>query len=149
MKKIIAILLVVVSLNASAQPISLTLPGKDWAWLIGKNKNSIISDSASAAEFRSIRNQIQAIVPAPGYETNITINNLPEWVVMAFYRTVKTSNGGEIDNRYTTITTAIQAKTQLTTQITAFNNRLRNTDPGIDSDYERAVNDGKTMVFDQ
>lgn len=142
MKKIIAILLVVVSLNAKSQTVAtVTLQAQDWAWLIGKNANSIVNDSTSNTEYRKIRDQIRTANPA-SWTTNVAITNIPEWVVMAFYRTVKTSNAGEIVSRYTAITTQIESKAQLSAQITAFNERIA-------ADFVRVRDLGKYITMDQ
>jgi hypothetical protein len=148
MKTIIISLLILVSISAKAQTVSsLTLQAQDWAWLIGKNVSSVNSDSTAATEFRKIRDQIRTANPA-SYTVNVTITNIPEWVVMAFYRTVKMAYAGEIAARYAAITTAIEAKTQLAAQIASFNLRQTNTDPARPGDFERARNLGKTIVMD-
>lgn len=140
MKTLIAIFLII-SISAHSQNVAtLTLQAQDWAWLIGKNVHSINTDSASASEFRKIRDQVRTANPA-SFTTNVTLTNVPEWVVMAFYRTVKTSNAGEIVGRYTAITGAIEAKAQLISQITAFNTSLT-------ADFERAKNTGKSILMD-
>lgn len=149
MKKLIAIIAVFISLSASSQVVaSLTMTGEDWAWCIGRNLNTIRYDSASRSEFRKMRTQILATPLTNGWATNITVTNIPEWVVMAFYRSVKTGSAGEIAHRYSAITTAIQSKAQLTTQINDFNSKIYNTDPAENSDFERTRNAGKQEVFD-
>jgi PKD repeat protein len=142
MKKVIFIALAVVLFNSASSQVvaSLTFQAQDWAWLIGKNVNSIHVDSASATEFRKIRDQIRAINPA-SYTVNVTVNNVPEWVTMAFYRTVKTGNAGEIVSRYTAITTQIEGKAQLAAQIQSFNARLT-------EDFEATRDIGRTIVMD-
>lgn len=141
MKKLIAIIAVFISLSVSAQTVaSVTLQSQDWAYLIGKNISSVYADSTSASEFRKIRDQIRTANPA-SWTTNVVITDVPEWVVMAFYRTVKTANAGEIVSRYTAITTQIESKAQLSTQIATFNATIAN-------DFTRARSAGKTIVMD-
>jgi hypothetical protein len=141
MKTIIISLLILSSaLSARSQTVSLTFQGQDWAWLIGKNVNAINSDSASATEFRKIRDAIRTANPQ-SWTTNVTVNNVPEWVAMAFYRTAKTANAGEIAARYSAITSQIESKASLATQIATFNTILSN-------DYDRVRTIGKTIVMD-
>jgi len=141
MKKIIFSLLILATVSAKSQTVAtITFQAGDWAWLIGKNINAINTDSTSATEFRKIRDQIRTANPA-SWTTNVAVTNVPEWVIMAFYRTVKTGNAGEIASRYTAITSAIEAKTQLSSQIATFNSV-------ISADYDRVRNIGKTIVMD-
>lgn len=140
MKKIIAGILILVSIKASAQN-SYTFQAGDWAWLIGKNVHTINTDSTAATEFRKIRDQIRTANP-PLWTTNVTVNTVPDWVGMAFYRTVKTANAGEIAARYSAITTQIEGKASLASQITAFNAVMT-------ADYERVRATGKFITMDQ
>lgn len=140
MKTIIISVLILASLSARSQTVSLTLQGQDWAWLIGKNVNAINTDSTSATEFRKIRDQIRTANPQT-WTTNVTVTNVPEWVAMAFYRTVKTANAGEIATRYSAITSQIEGKPSLSTQIGLFNANLS-------SDYDRVRNIGKSITMD-
>lgn len=139
MKNLFAIILILVSINSGAQN-SYTFQSQDWAWLIGKNINSINSDSTSASEFRKIRDAIRTANPA-AWTTNVTVTNIPDWVGIAFYRTVKTSGAGEIAARYTAITTQIEGKASLATQIATYNTR-------ITADFDRVKLIGKTIVMD-
>lgn len=149
MKKTLLLFFVLVSIGAGAQN-SYTFQAQDWAWLIGKNITSIYADSTSATEFRKIRDQIRAANPAT-WTTNVIVTNVPDWVGMAFYRTVKTANAGEIAARYTAITTQIEGKASLASQIAAFNLITSSTiaDDNVVSDYERIRNAGKTITMDQ
>jgi hypothetical protein len=139
MKKIFFSLLILAAFNVKAQN-SYTFQSQEWAWLIGKNVNAINTDSTAATEFRKIRDQIRTANPAT-WTTNVTVTNVPDWVGMAFYRTVKTANAGEIAARYSAITTQIEGKASLATDIATFNLKLT-------SDYERVRAIGKTIVMD-
>jgi hypothetical protein len=146
MKKIIFSLLILASVTVKAQTVAtINFQAQDLAYLIGKNERNINLDSTTSTEFRKIRDQIRAANPA-SWTTNVILTNVPEWMVMAFYRTVKTANAGEIAARYTAITTTIEAKTQLSTQIATFNQKLSGTPT---SDYERTRDAGKYIVMDQ
>lgn len=143
MKKIFLFIITIVTLSLSkgeAQTVNLTFQGQDWAWLIGKNINRINIDSASATEFRKIRDAIRTANPA-SWTTNVTVNNVPEAVAMAFYKTVKTASAGEIAARYTAITTQIESKPSLTTLINLYNAVLS-------ADFDNTRNAGKTIVMD-
>jgi hypothetical protein len=129
----------VLVISAKAQN-SYTFQSQDWAYLIGKSINSINSDSASATEFRKIRDAIRTANPA-SWTTNVTVSNIPDWVGLAFYRTVKTAGAGEIAARYTAITTQIEGKASLTTTIATYNLR-------ITADFDRTRNAGKTITID-
>lgn len=146
MKKILFAILILAGINAGAQNIdtvlvrNLQLQAQDWAWLIGKNVNAINTDSASAKEFRRLRDRIRTANP-PAWTTNVTIDSIPGFVAFAFYKTVKTSNAGEIVSRYTAITGALEAKTNLTWWITPFNAVMV-------SDFNRPRDLGKYIVMD-
>lgn len=140
MKKILFSFLVLTAINSDAQN-SYTFQSQDWAWLIGKNVHAINTDSTAATEFRKIRDAIRAANPAT-WTTNVTVNSVPDWVGMAFYRTVKTANAGEIAARYTAITTQIEGKASLASQIAAFNAVLL-------ADFNRARDIGKYITMDQ
>jgi hypothetical protein len=144
MKKLIFSLLILASVSVKAQN-SYTFSGENWAWLVGKNLNAINTDSASAKEFRNIRDQIRTANPAT-WVTNVTVTNIPDWVGMAFYRTVKTANAGEVASRYAAITSQIEGKASLATAIAVFNLKLTGTDA---SDYERVRAVGKYILMDQ
>lgn len=146
MKKIILSLLILVSIHTSAQNIdtvlvrNLQLQAQDWAWLIGKNVQAINNDSASAREFRRLRERIRTANP-PAWTTNVTIDSIPGFVAFAFYKTAKTANAGEIVSRYMAITGAIEAKTNMTFLITPYNNVMAD-------DFIRPRNIGKGIVMD-
>jgi hypothetical protein len=145
MKKVLVAILLFVAHSLSAQTVNITLPAQDFAWLIGKNAPYIVNDSASNTEYRKIREQIRTANPA-AWATVITVNNIPEWVAMAFYRTVKLSNAGEIAARFSAITTQIESKPSLAAAIASFNARLVGTPT---SDYERYRDIGKHIVMDE
>lgn len=146
MKKIFLFLLVAFTMNLNGQNIdtvlvrNLQLQGQDWAWLIGKNISSINNDSASAKQFRRIRDRIRTANPG-AWTTNVTIDSIPGWVAFAFYKTAKSSNAGEIVSRYTGITTAIEAKANMTFLITPYNSTLL-------SDFNKFRDAGKNVVMD-
>lgn len=147
MKKLILILTLFVLTNTvNSQTLdtvrvrNLTLQAQDWAWLIGKNASSR-TDSLTDKVFRKIRDAAQSAQNAT-WTTNINIDSLPGKIVMDFYKTAKTSNAGEIVNRYTAITTAIAAKTVLAYWI-------GRVDEAVSSDYIRAREFGKTILLDQ
>ena len=147
MKKTILVLTAIfTALIINAQNIdtvlvrNLQFQAQDWAWLVGKNESSIYRDSASAREFRRIRDRIRTANP-PLWTTNVTIDSIPGWVVLSFYKTTKTGNAGEIVSRYTAITSAIESKANMTFLITPYNDNLLN-------DFNRARDKGKSMVMD-
>jgi hypothetical protein len=140
MKKKFFAILFFVSIGATAQN-SYTFQAQDWAYLIGKNANSIINDSTSNTEYRKIRDQIRTANPA-SWTTNVTVTGVPDWVGLAFYRTIKTSSAGEIATRYTAITSQIEGKASLATEIAAFNARIL-------ADFERSRDLGKYITMDQ
>jgi hypothetical protein len=140
MKKIFFSLLILISLGAGAQN-SYTFQAQDWAWLIGKNVHAINTDSTAATEFRKIRDAIRTANPA-SWTTNVTVNTVPDWVGMAFYKTVKTASAGEIAARYTAITSQIEGKASLASQIATFNAVLL-------ADFNRSRDIGKFITMDQ
>lgn len=147
MKKLVLIITTIFSLSASAQNIDtirvrdLSLQAQDWAWLVGKNASSINTDSSTVAAFRKIRTALQA-VQNPQWTTVVNIDSIPGKIVLAFYQTAKTSNAGEIVNRYTAITNAIAAKTVLAYWV----GRI---DEAVNGDYIRARDKGKNILLDQ
>jgi hypothetical protein len=148
MKKYFLIILILAAFKGEAQTNSYTFQAQDWAWLIGKNEHAINADSTTSTEYRKIRDQIRTANPA-SWTTNVTVNAVPDFIGIALYRTVKTGNAGEIAARYTAITTQIEGKASLATQISAFNLKLTNTDPLNPGDFERARNTGKRITMDQ
>ena len=146
MKKLI-IIAVLLPLFASAQNLdtvrvrNLSLQAQDWAWLIGKHSSSINADSLTVSSFRKIRTAVQA-VPNPQWTTNINIDSIPGYIVVAFYQTAKTANSGEIVSRYTAITNAIAAKAVLAYWI-------GRVDEAVTGDYNRTRDKGKNILLDQ
>ncbi len=144
MKKIF-ISLLILSINASAQNLDtvliregLIMQSQDWAYLIG-SYNDTNSDSATAQEVRRIRDHIRAVNPAT-WATSVTVDSIQGTFAMFFYRAVKTSSAGEIVQRYTAITGAIEAKTTLSTFIAGFNSALL-------ADFNRKRDRGKSIVM--
>lgn len=119
----------------------LTFQAQDLAWMIGKNASSINQDSVTVLAFRKIRAAVQA-VQNPTWTTNITIDSIPGVIVMKLYQTAKTSNAGEVVNRYTAITNAIAAKTVLSYWI-------GRVDEALNQDYLRARELGKNILLDK
>lgn len=148
MKKLILILTATVLSNfVNAQTLdtvrvrNLTLQAQDWAWLVGKHSSSINKDSTTAAAFRKIRSTVQA-VQSPQWTTNITIDSIPGYIVLAFYQTAKQANAGEIVSRYMAIVNAISAKTVLAYWI-------GRQDEAMSQDFIRAREMGKNILLDQ
>ncbi len=144
MKKIITIFLVIAALNSNAQDLdtvlvrNLSLQAQDWAFIIGGLNTT--GDSATIIHYRRIRNKIQA-TPALTWTTVISIDSLPGAMVLDFYKTTKTANAGQIVSRYTAITNAISAKTNLSYWIGFF-------DSAMQSDYQRQRDRGKNLLID-
>lgn len=147
MKKIIFSLLILISISATGQNIdtvlvrNLQLQAQDWAWLVGKLSPAINSDSASAKEFRRIRDRIRTANPA-AWTTNVTIDSIPGFAVLAFYRVVKLSRAGEIAPRYAAITSVIESKSNMTFFIAPINTAVL-------TDFNTARDLGKHIVMDQ
>lgn len=147
MKKLLTFLTIVLPISVMSQILdtvyvrTLTMPAKDWSWVVGKNASSINGDSLTIVAFRKIRAAAQS-VQNPTWDTNITIDSIPGRIVLGFYQTAKTANAGEIVSRYTAITTAIAAKTVLAYWI----GRI---DEAVSSDYNRAREIGKQILLDQ
>lgn len=145
MKKIILVLSLF-AFKAKAQTIdtvlvrNLQMQGQDWAYVVGKNIDHINTDSASAKEFRRIRDRIRTINPA-SWTTNVTVDSIPGWVAFAFYKTVKSANAGEIVARYSAITAAIESKNNMTSFLNSYNAILL-------SDFNRSRDRGKSVVID-
>lgn len=147
MKKIISLvstMLIVAVMNGQTIDTvlvrNLQLQAQDWAWLIGKNVTAINNDSASASEFRRLRDRIRSANPA-AWTTNVTVDSIPGWVVLAFYKTVKSANAGEIVSRYTAITGAIEGKQNMASFITIYNGALL-------TDFNRYRDLGKHVTMD-
>ncbi|HEU4574618.1 MAG TPA: hypothetical protein VFS36_06410 [Chitinophagaceae bacterium] len=144
MKSIVLIFVLLISMASRSQNLdtvlvrNLQLQAQDWAWLVGDAP--IYADSSSAANFRRIRDKVRADNPA-SWTTNVTVDSLAGKVVMYFYQKTKTANAGEIAARYTAITSAIAAKTNLSSFITAF-------DDALAADYVRRRNNGRYVIMD-
>lgn len=116
MKKIITTIIVIISLNASAQRLdtvlvrNLQMAAYDWCLFDSRLQES--SDSLAQLTHRRIRTKIQQVNPA-NYNVLITVDSLPGVYVMAFYQAVQNWPAGEIAARYNTITTAISGKANL------------------------------------
>jgi len=112
------LLLLLISGTLSAQNLdtvrvrNLTLTGEQYAYLIGKNASSINDDTATIQAYNKI---ITKILATPNLTTAsvITVDSIPGRIVMGWYRTVKTSNSGEVAPLYTGISNSISGKTQL------------------------------------
>lgn len=146
MKRALTLLLLFFSLFASAQNgldtiyvRNLTMQAQDWAWLTGHFVSR--TDSATLRAFRKIRTTVQANVP-PNFTTAVTIDSVPGYVVIAFYRTVKQAPAGEIVNRYTAITNAISAKTVIAYWIGVI-------DGAASAEFTRHRDLGKNDLIDQ
>ena len=136
---LIIVALFVINTASSQQTVSLTFQAYDWGWLIGKNTHSITTDSASNAAFRNIRSQIIAINPTSRTQS-VTVNNIPAWVGVAFYKTI-VSYAGEVVSRYTPITNELKSKPALSASISAY-------DAAIAADAERTFISGKNIIMD-
>lgn len=148
MKKLLLLTVIILPIMASAQTgldtirvRHLQLQAQDWAYLVGKNEGAINKDSANSAAFRKIRTAVQA-VQNPQWTTNITIDSIPGYVVMAFYQTAKTASAGEIVSRYMAIVNAISAKTVLLYWV-------GRVDEAVSQDYNRMRDKGKNILLDQ
>jgi hypothetical protein len=120
MKKIITLIAILFSLNASSQnldtvSVSLSLRAQDWTWAIGKYGAG--TDSVSRARIRQIRTAVIAANP-PSWTTNVTINNVPGVVVMAIYNIFIYAPFGEIMN----MGSNTAERTTIFTNIRAINN---------------------------
>lgn len=146
MKRLIIFFAVAFTISASAQDLdtvlvrNLQLQAQDWAWLIGKNVTAINNDSASANQFRRIRDRIRTANPA-SWTSNVTVDSVPGWVALAFYKTAKSANAGEIVSRYTAITGAIEGKQNMTSFITIYNAAML-------TDFNRYRDLGKHVTMD-
>jgi hypothetical protein len=144
MKTLIAIFLMI-SISTQAQNIdtvwvrNLQLQAGDWAWAVGR-ANDVNADSVTAYSFRRIRDRIRTVNPA-SFSTNVTIDSIPGKIVLAIYMMVKNAPAGEIVSRYTAMTTAIAAKTNMTTWITAYDNQMA-------AIYQRFRDKGKNILMD-
>lgn len=117
---------------------NLTLQAQDLAWVVGKYS---FNDSAELRAFRKIRTVVQSNIPQ-NWTTNVTVDSLPGKVVLGFYQLAKTSGAGEIAARYTAITNAISAKTNLSYWIGFI-------DGNIQADFDRFRDKGKNRLIDQ
>ncbi len=151
MKKIIVIVAVLFSLNASSQNIdtvsvSLTLRAQDWAWAIGKYGSG--SDSTSRASIRQLRTAILAANP-PAWTTNVTINNVPGRVVRTIYGLFVYASFGEVLQLGNTTA----ERTTIFTNIRAINNSvlqyfIGQIDGEISNQYLNNRNNGKAILMD-
>lgn len=145
MKKILIICLVLIGFQASSQNLdtvlvrNLQLQAQDWAWLVGSQRNQN-TDSLSIVAFRYIRTKIRAANP-PAWTTNVTIDSLPGFIVLDFYKAVKTANAGEIVSRYTPIVNSISGKVNLSYWIGFI-------DGNLNGDFNRKRDLGKYLVMD-
>jgi hypothetical protein len=131
--------------NAKAQNIdtvlvrNLQLQSGDWAWLAGKYPYS--TDSVTLRGLRRIRSAVQANIP-PNYTTNLTIDSLPGIIVNQMYFIVKNAPAGEIVSRYTAITSAISAKTNMAYFVGLI-------DGAMNAAFLRTREIGKNILIDQ
>lgn len=144
MKKILIVITILVSLKSTAQNIdtvfvrNLTLQAQDWAYLVGSYNLTL--DSVSMSGYRKIRAKVQEAVP-PNWTTNITIDSIPGRTIVEFYQIIKASAAGEIATRYTAITNAIAAKTNVTYWVGYF-------DAANISEFTRRRDKGKNLLID-
>lgn len=144
MKKIILAICIVFSIQSSSQNIdtvfvrNLTLQAGDWAYLVGSYNLTL--DSVSMSGYRKIRAKIQEAIP-PSWTTNVTIDSIPGRTVVEFYQIIKSSAAGEIATRYTAITNAIAAKTNVTYWVGYF-------DAANTSEFVRKRDKGKNLLID-
>lgn len=144
MKKILIVITILFSLKSTAQNIdtvfvrNLTLQAGDWAYLVGSYNLTL--DSVSMSGYRKIRAKIQEAIP-PSWTTNVTIDSIPGRTVVEFYQIIKSSPAGEIATRYTAITNAIAAKTNITYWVGYF-------DAANTSEFVRKRDKGKNLLID-
>lgn len=145
MKTIIAIILILISVSAKAQSIdtvlvrNLSFQAQDWAWIVG-HYNDVNADSATASQFRKIRDKIRTANPA-SWSTTVTIDSLPGKIVLQMYNAVKLANAGEIAARYTAIVTAITSKANMVYWTNIVDAALTNV-------YNQRRDRGKSMLMD-
>ena len=151
MKKVIAIICLFVTINASSQnlddvSVSVTLRAQDWAWAIGKYGAG--TDSASRAHVRTLRAAMVAANPQ-GWTTNVTINNVSGHVVVAIYNMFCSAPFGEVLNMGATTA----ERTTIYTNIRAINNAtlsyyIGRTDGQYSNLFIQRRNDGKAILLD-
>lgn len=144
MKTLLITITIFLSLTTKAQNIdtvfvrNLTLQAQDWAYLVGSYNLTL--DSVSMFGYRKIRAKIQEAIP-PNWNTNITIDSIPGRTVVEFYQIIKSSPAGEIATRYTAITNAIAAKTNIALWVGYFD--------GVNaSEFARKRDKGKNLLID-
>jgi hypothetical protein len=95
---------------------NLTLQAQDWAALI--STENVHSDSTTEVHFQKIKTAIE-LTPALTWTSNVTVDSLRGYIVVALYRSLKRAPAGAIVARYTAINNAISAKTVLSSFLTA------------------------------
>jgi hypothetical protein len=114
------------------------MQAQDWAYLVGAYNTT--ADSVAMVDYRRIRTKVQQAIP-PAWTTSLTVDSLHGKTVIDFYQMAKTSAAGEIVSRYTAITNAISAKTNLAYWI-GF------VDSAISGDFNRKRDRGKNLLID-
>ena len=148
MKKVKAFVIVfLIVMAAQSQYHSLQLRAKDWSWLIGKYG---ISDSADARMLRKIQAVAANTTLTSGWETQITVDSIPQSGVIKMYTTFIYAPLVAIDSMGETAA----EKTNIQIKIRALNNtelqhQLRELDKqGGESEFIRPRNTGKFLVLD-
>lgn len=142
--KYILIISILFSISAKSQVLdtvivrNLTMQAQDWAYFVGSYNTT--ADSVTMVAYRRIRNKVQEAIPQ-GWATNLTVDSLPGRIVIDFYQMIKTSPAGEVVSRYTAMTNAITAKTNLAYWI-GF------VDASAVSDFIRKRDRGKNLLID-
>ncbi len=145
MKKLLIILLLAPfaakSQSLDTVSVSLTLRAGDWAWSIGKYGEG--NDSASRVKIRQIRAAIIAANP-PGFQTQVTINNITGKVLLAIYRQyVQAHHGETLQLTNTLIYTNIRAISN-----TAVQYFITQLDEAAQEDFLRTRTNGKNILMD-
>lgn len=151
MKKILTIVAILFTINASSQildtvSVTLVMRSQDWAWAIGHYGTG--TDSTSRAKVRLIRNAIIAANPST-WATNVTINNVPGVIVMYIYASFTAAPFGEVLQMGTTTA----ERTTIYTNIRAINNsalqyHIGRVDGGFITSYLNTRTNGKNIVLD-
>jgi hypothetical protein len=151
MKKLLAIITLFLSLNASSQNIdtvsvSLTLRTQDWAWAIAKYGQG--NDSTNRSRVRAIRTAMLAANPQT-WATNVTINNVPGPIVLWIYRTFVFGSLGEM----LAMGNNTAERTTIYTNIRAINNsvlqyHIGTVDATANGQYNNIRQNGKEILLD-
>jgi hypothetical protein len=150
MKKIIAIALLLISINSYSQRVdtvnvSLTLRAQDWAWGIGRI--GVGADSATRTKIRAIRDAVRTANPAT-WSTNVTVT-VNGAVIMFLYKEWISCPAGVLLNMGNNQT----ERATIYTNVRAINNSALQyfigvIDANAANQYTSERNTGKSILID-